>query len=155
MTLITGTRKNGHHDSSEINFGSGAGAQEHAHNPGDVIGTQLELNPVFSQLNPVLTTTPPNEAMIWNEIMLQAIALSSSGPAVATGPVAIESLGHEPPYNASNDMRTKPEPPPVDTSPPNEAIVWNEITLQASALGSSDDRDDSRSLRVPCRSIHA
>ena len=86
--------------------------------------------------------------MIWNEIMLQAIALSSSGPAVATGPVAIESSGHEPPYNASNDMRTKPEPPPVDTSPPNEAIVWNEIMLQAIALSSSGPPVATRAMAI-------
>jgi hypothetical protein len=81
----TGTKKNDHRDSSEINFGSPAGALERAPNASDVIASKLKPDPVPSP-------SPPNEALVWNEIMLQAIALSGSGPPFATRAMAIESL---------------------------------------------------------------
>src|SRR5262245_56708420 len=70
---------------SDVNFGSRARAQESAPNADDVIATNLKPDPAPS-------ISSPNEAIVWNEIMLQAIALSSSGPPVASRAMAIESL---------------------------------------------------------------
>jgi hypothetical protein len=41
---------------------------------------------------PEPSPSSPNEAIVWNEVMLQAIALSGSGPPFATRAMAIESL---------------------------------------------------------------
>ena len=84
MALITGTKKNDHRDSSDSDFVSRASAQERAH-ASDLIAPQLKAEPVP-------TVGPPNEAIFWNEIMLQAIALSGFGPPPATRAMAIESL---------------------------------------------------------------
>jgi hypothetical protein len=65
-------------------FGSHAHGHERASNDGEDAATKRQPDPVPS--------TTPNEAIVWNEIMLQAIALSSSGPPVATRAMAIESL---------------------------------------------------------------
>jgi hypothetical protein len=74
---ITGTRKHDFTDRSDVHFGS--------HARGDVIAAAFAPDPVPA-------TGPPNEALVWNEIMLQAIALAGSPPPVATRAMAIESL---------------------------------------------------------------
>jgi hypothetical protein len=75
------------------NFHSRARGHESTLDAGDVIATKQHPDPVPS--------TPPNEAIVWNEIMLQAIALSNSdpnnfgppfGPPGATRAMAMESL---------------------------------------------------------------
>jgi hypothetical protein len=65
----------GHAHTSDFNFGSQERAHAHKHKP-----------------DPAPDPGPPNEAIVWNEIMLQAIALSGFGPPPATRAVAIESL---------------------------------------------------------------
>jgi hypothetical protein len=85
MAIITGTRKHDYTDTSDFNFGSHAHAHESAPNVSDVIAANLSPDPVPA-------TGPPNEALVWNEIMLQAIALAGSPPPFATRAMAIESL---------------------------------------------------------------
>jgi hypothetical protein len=70
--------------SSHGNFDSHARAHESTPDADNVIATKIQPDPVPS--------TTPNEAIVWNEIMLQAIALSGSGPPIATRAMAIESL---------------------------------------------------------------
>ena len=71
----------------DVDFGSRARAHERASNAGDDVA-------IKHKPDPVPPTSPPNEAVVWNEIMLQAIALSSSSPSplLATRTLAIESL---------------------------------------------------------------
>jgi hypothetical protein len=83
MALITGTKKHDHNNSSDNSFVSHALAQERAH-AGDLVAPKL-------QPEPAPTVGPPNEAVVWNEIMLQAIAATGSPPPVATRAMAIES----------------------------------------------------------------
>ena len=85
MAIITGTRKHDYTDTSEVHFGTRERAQESAPNASDVIAATLAPDPVPA-------TGPPNEALVWNEIMLQAIALAGSPPPFATRAMAIESL---------------------------------------------------------------
>src|SRR5678815_4613599 len=66
---ITGTTRHDHIQKSDGNFGSHQHKPDAAPDPGS-----------------------PNEAIVWNEIMLQAIAATSSSPPVATRAMAIESL---------------------------------------------------------------
>lgn len=49
---------------------------------------------IESKLKPDPTPAPssPNEAIVWNEIMLQAVAQTGTGPTVASRAMAIESL---------------------------------------------------------------
>src|SRR4029434_10529270 len=56
-----------------------------APNAADIIAATLAPDPVPA-------TGPPNEALVWNEIMLQAIALTVMPPPFATRAMAIESL---------------------------------------------------------------
>src|SRR5258705_13776335 len=83
MKLITGTKKDDDRDLSDFNAVSRAPAQEIAPHASDVIAHKHD---------PVPSPSSPNEAIVWNEIMLQAIALSGSGPPFATRAMAIESL---------------------------------------------------------------
>jgi hypothetical protein len=71
MASITGTRGHDHDHKSDGNFGSYNHKPDPAPDPG-----------------------PPNEAIVWNELMLHAIELSSPvpGPPIATRAMAIESL---------------------------------------------------------------
>jgi hypothetical protein len=73
----------GHTHTSDFNFGSHERAHERAHNASDAAKHKPD---------PAPDPGPPNEAIVWNEIMLQAIALSGSGPPPATRAMAIESL---------------------------------------------------------------
>src|SRR5688572_97150 len=73
--------KHDYNDASHGNFGS----HERAHNARDVIAAKHKPDPAPDP-------GPPNEAIVWNEIMLQAIALSGFGPPPATRAMAIESL---------------------------------------------------------------
>ena len=73
-----------HRDWSDNSFVSHALAQERAP-AGDLPAAKVQPEPA-----PVLG--PPNEAIVWNEVMLQAIALSGFGPPPATRAMAIESL---------------------------------------------------------------
>ena len=75
----------GHTHTSDLNFGSHERAHEHVHNASDIIATKHKADPAPDP-------GPPNEAIVWNEIMLQAIALSGFGPPPATRAMAIESL---------------------------------------------------------------
>ena len=84
MASISGTKKNDHIDTSDIDFVSHAAAREGVH-ASDLIAPKHQPDPLPS-------TSSPNEAINWNEIMLQAIALSGSGPPFATRAMAIESL---------------------------------------------------------------
>src|SRR5262245_38810383 len=70
---------------SDVNSGSRARAHESTPNASDVIASKLKPDPVTP-------SSTPNEAIVWNEIMLQAIALSGTSPPVATRVMAIESL---------------------------------------------------------------
>jgi hypothetical protein len=73
----------GHTHTSD--FGPHARTHERAHNASDIIATKHKPDPAPDP-------GPPNEAIVWNEIMLQAIALSGFGPPPATRAMAIESL---------------------------------------------------------------
>ena len=84
MALITRTKKHDDLDWSDNNFVSHALARGHAH-AGDLIASKL-------QLEPAPTAGPPNETIVWNEIMLQAIAATGAPPPLATRAMAIESL---------------------------------------------------------------
>src|SRR5688572_9273705 len=75
----------GHTHTSVFNFGPHARTHGRAHNDSDVIATKHKPDPAPDP-------GPPNEAIVWNEIMLQAIALSGFGPPPATRAMAIESL---------------------------------------------------------------
>jgi hypothetical protein len=85
MANITGTRKHDHTDTSDGHFGSRERAHESAPNASDVIAATLAPDPLPA-------AGPPNEALVWNEIMLQAIALTGMSPPFATRAMAIESL---------------------------------------------------------------
>jgi len=78
-------KKNDQIDTSDANFGSHGHGHESAPNAGHVIEAKLKPEPVPP-------SSSPNEAIVWNEVMLQAIALSGSGPPIATRAMAIESL---------------------------------------------------------------
>jgi hypothetical protein len=93
MANISGTRKHDYNDRSDTDFGSRERGHESTPDAGDVIATNQQPDPVPS--------TPPNEAIVWNELMLQAIALSGSGPPVATRAMAMESLAV---FNALNAL---------------------------------------------------
>ena len=85
MAIITGTRKHDYTDTSDVNFASRARAQDREPNTTDLIADKLKPEPAPS-------VDPPNEAIVWNEIMLQAIAVRGFGPPPATRAMAIESL---------------------------------------------------------------
>ena len=77
----------------DTDFGSRARGHERASNASDDVATKLQLDPVAS--------TSPNEAIVWNELMLQAIELTGLGPPVATRAMAMESLAV---FNALNAL---------------------------------------------------
>jgi membrane-associated phospholipid phosphatase len=70
----------------DSDFGSHARGHERASRASDHAQTKPQPDPI--------SITSPNEAIVWNELMLQAIALSSSSPSplIATRVMAIESL---------------------------------------------------------------
>ena len=70
--------------SSHGNFDSHVRVHESTPDADNVIATKVQPDPVPS--------TTPNEAIVWNEIMLQAIALTGMSPPFATRAMAIESL---------------------------------------------------------------
>ena len=91
MARIIGTRTNVSTDTSDAGLGSHAHAHARAHahdqesNAGDLMAAKVKPDPVPP-------SGSPNEAIVWNEIMLQAVASTATGPPVATRAMAIESL---------------------------------------------------------------
>src|SRR6185436_11363833 len=108
---ITGMKEHDHSDRSDVDFGLGSWItateamsildhRAHAH----------ESTPDASHAHGhkpehVPSPSSPNEAIVWNEVMLQAIAASGSGPPFATRAMAIESLAV---FNAVNAIEGTP-----------------------------------------------
>src|SRR5687768_11525902 len=81
--------------SSDVNIGSRTRVHESAPNASDDIAT--------GKPDPVPSPNPANEAIIWNEITLQAIEASipNLGPPIVTRVMAMESLAV---FNALNAL---------------------------------------------------